>query len=156
LIFRDRKVYQIECLSVKSCISVASIEFDGMFCSRIDSWNRCPKVSEFKWRDTEAETEAATTAAQERCTTQPALSAERHVKFPSSPMDPGPCTAAIATRSISQPVHPGRPEDTEPIIFLQSIASIGYISPKGIKMGQGWIIGPCMTYFCWNLKIVKY
>jgi hypothetical protein len=28
-------------------------------------------------------------------------------------MDPGPCTAAIATRSISQPVHPGRPEDTD-------------------------------------------
>ena len=74
-----------------------------------------PKVSELKWRDTEAETEAATTAAQERCTTPPAPSAERHVKFPSSPMAPGPCTAAIATRSTSQPAHPGRPEDTNSI-----------------------------------------
>ena len=77
-----------------------------------------PKVSEFKWRDTEAETEAATTAAQERCTMPPAQSAERRVKFPSSPMAPGRCTAAIATRSTSQPVHPGRPEDTESIVSL--------------------------------------
>jgi len=61
----------------------------------------------------EAEIEAASAAAQERCTTQPALSAERHARFLSSLMDPGPCTAAIATRSISQPVHPGRPEDTD-------------------------------------------
>jgi hypothetical protein len=33
-------------------------------------------------------------------------------------MAPGRCTAAIATRSTSQPVHPGHPEDTEPIVFL--------------------------------------
>ena len=77
-----------------------------------------PKVSEFKWRDTEAEIAAAITAAQERCTMPLAQSAERHVKFPSSPMAPGRCTAAIATRSTSQPAHPGRPEDTEPIISL--------------------------------------
>ena len=74
-----------------------------------------PKVSELKWRDTEAETVAATIAAQERCTMPLAQSAERHVKFPSSPMAPGPCTAAIATRSTSQPAHPGRPEDTNSI-----------------------------------------
>ena len=74
-----------------------------------------PKVSESKWRDTEAETAAATTAAQERCTMPLAQSAERHVKFPSSPMAPGPCTAAIAIRSTSQPAHPGRPEDTNSI-----------------------------------------
>jgi len=46
----------------------------------------------------------------------PAQSAERHVKFPSSPMDPDPCIAAIATRSTSlqdPPVPPGHPEDTE-------------------------------------------
>ena len=61
-----------------------------------------PKVSEFKWKDMEAAAEAATTAAQERCTMPLAQSAERHVKFPSSPMAPGPCTAEIATRSISQ------------------------------------------------------
>ena len=63
-----------------------------------------PKVSEFKWKDMEAAAEAATTAAQERCTMPPAQSAERRVKFPSSPMAPGRCTAAIATRSTSLPV----------------------------------------------------
>ncbi len=64
----------------------------------------------------EAAAEAALAAAPERCTMPPAQSAERHVKFPSSPMDPGPCTAAIATRSTSlqdQPVPPGHPEDTK-------------------------------------------
>ena len=74
-----------------------------------------PKVSELKWKDMEAATGAALAAARERCTMPPAQSAERHVKFPSSPMAPGRCTAAIATRSISlpdQPVHPGHPEDT--------------------------------------------
>ena len=74
-----------------------------------------PKVSELKWKDMEAATGAALAAARERCTMPPAQSAERHVKFPSSPMDPGPYIAAIATRSISQPdqpVHPGHPEDT--------------------------------------------
>lgn len=69
-----------------------------------------PKVSELKWKDTEAAIEAALTADQERCTMLPALSAERHVKFPSSPMVPGRCTAAIATRSTGQPDHP---EDTD-------------------------------------------
>ena len=64
----------------------------------------------------EAEAEAALAAAPERCTMPPAQSAERHVKFPSSLMDLGPCIAAIATRSTSlqdQPVHPGHPEDTK-------------------------------------------
>jgi len=72
-------------------------------------------VSEFKWRDTEAEAEAALAAAPERCTMPPAQSAERHVKYPLSLMVPGLCTVAIATRSTDQPdppVHPGRPEDT--------------------------------------------
>jgi hypothetical protein len=79
-----------------------------------------PKVSELKWRDTEAEAEAASTEARERCTMPPAQSAERHVKSPSSPMDPGQCTAVIATRSIDLP---GRPEDTDHLM--------------GNKMGQG-------------------
>jgi len=61
----------------------------------------------------EAAAEAALAAAQERCTMPPAQSAERHVKFPSSPMDPGRCTAAIATRSISLP---DRPEDTDYLV----------------------------------------
>ena len=69
-----------------------------------------PKVSELKWKDMEAATEAALAAAQERCTMPPAQSAEKHVKFPSSPMAPGRSTAAIATRSTSQPDHP---EDTD-------------------------------------------
>jgi len=68
-----------------------------------------PKVSELKWRDTEAAAGAALAAAQERCTMPPAQSAERRVKFPSSPMAPGRCTAVIATRSTSLP---DRPEDT--------------------------------------------
>ena len=68
-----------------------------------------PKVSELTWKDMEAEAGAALAAAQERCTMPPAQSAERHVKFPSSPMAPGRCTAAIATRSTSLP---DRPEDT--------------------------------------------
>jgi hypothetical protein len=59
----------------------------------------------------EAAAEAALeAAAQERCTMPHALSAERHVRFPSSPMDPGRFIAAIATRSISPPGHP---EDTD-------------------------------------------
>ncbi len=69
-----------------------------------------PKVSELKWKDMEAATEAALAADQERCTMPPALSAERHVKFPSSPMAQGRFTAAIATRSTGQPDHP---EDTD-------------------------------------------
>lgn len=69
-----------------------------------------PKVSEFKWKDMEAEAEAATAAARERCTMPLAQSAERHVRFPSSPMAPGQFIAATATRSIDQPDHP---EDTE-------------------------------------------
>lgn len=68
-----------------------------------------PKVSEFKWKDMEAE-EAATAAARERCTMQLAQSVERHVRFPSSPMAPGQYIAATATRSIGQPDHP---EDTK-------------------------------------------
>ncbi|MDQ1261539.1 MAG: hypothetical protein QG575_720 [Euryarchaeota archaeon] len=72
-----------------------------------------PKVSELTWKDMEAATGAALAAAQERCTMPPALSAERHVKFPSSPMAPGRSTAAIATRSISLPDHP---EDTDYLI----------------------------------------
>lgn len=73
-----------------------------------------PKVSELIWINMEAATEAALEAAQERCTMPPAQSAERHVKFPSSPMDLGPCIAAIATRSISlQDQDPGHPEDTK-------------------------------------------
>jgi hypothetical protein len=68
-----------------------------------------PKVSELKWRDTEAAAGAALAAARERCTMPPAQSAERHVKFPSSPMAPGQCTAAIAIRSTSLLGHP---EDT--------------------------------------------
>ena len=71
-----------------------------------------PKVSEFKWKDMEAAAGAATTAARERCTMPPAQSAERRVKFPSSPMAPGRCTAVIATRSTSLPGHP---EDTNKI-----------------------------------------
>jgi hypothetical protein len=74
-----------------------------------------PKVSELKWKDMEAAAGAALTAAQERCTMPHALSAERHVKFPSSPMDPGRFIAAIATRSISQPGHP---EDTNHLMGL--------------------------------------
>jgi len=70
-------------------------------------------VREFKWKDMKAEIEAASAAARERCTTSPVQNAARHARFPSSPMGPGRCTAAIATRSISQPVHPGRPEDTD-------------------------------------------
>jgi hypothetical protein len=58
----------------------------------------------------EAAAGAALAAARERCTMPPAQSAERRVKFPSSPMDPGRCTAAIATRSTSLPDHP---EDTD-------------------------------------------
>ena len=81
-----------------------------------------PKVSEFKWKDMEAEAEAATAAARERCTMPRALSAERHVRFPSSPMDPGRFIAAIATRSISQP---GRPEDTD---HLMGIIGSGLIN----------------------------
>jgi len=50
-----------------------------------------------------------TTEAPEKCTMRPAQSAERHVRFPSSPMAPGRYIAAIAIRSISQPGHP---EDT--------------------------------------------
>jgi hypothetical protein len=71
-------------------------------------------VSELKWKDTEAAAEAATAAAPERCTMPPAQSAERHVKFPSSLMDPGPYIAANATRSISQQdPAPGHREDTK-------------------------------------------
>jgi len=33
----DRKVYQIAVPFIKGCISVASIEFDGMFVARIGS-----------------------------------------------------------------------------------------------------------------------
>jgi hypothetical protein len=81
-----------------------------------------PKVSELKWKDMEAEAEvgAALAAAQERCTMPPAQSAERRVKFPSSPMGPGRCTAAIATRSTSPP---GLLEDTNHLM--------------GKKWGQG-------------------
>jgi len=79
----------------------------------------------------EAEIEAASAAAQERCTTLPVQNAARHAKFPSSLMDPGPCTAAIATRSISLPVHPGRPEDTDagqkPCTFLILNALVGLV-----------------------------
>ena len=39
----DRKVYEIDIPFTKGCISVASIEFDGMFVARIDSWNRCQR-----------------------------------------------------------------------------------------------------------------
>jgi len=77
-----------------------------------------PKVSELKWKDMEATEEAALAAARERCTMPPALSAERHVKFPSSPMAPGRCTAAIATRSISLPEHP---EDTNYLMGTKSV-----------------------------------
>ena len=69
-----------------------------------------PKGKWNKWRDTEAEAEAASTEAQERCTMPPAQSAERHVRSHSNPMDPGRFTAAIAIRSIS-PL--GHPEDTD-------------------------------------------
>lgn len=75
-----------------------------------------PKVSELIWKDMEAETEVALAAAPERCTMPPAQSAERHVKFPSSPMAPGRCTAAIATRSISLP---DRPEDTNHLMGIK-------------------------------------
>jgi len=69
-----------------------------------------PKVSEYKWKDTEAEAEAATAAAQERCTMPLAQSAGRHVRFLSSPMALGQYIAATATRSIGQLDHP---EDTK-------------------------------------------
>ena len=75
-----------------------------------------PKVSELKWINTEAATEAALTADQERCTMPHAQSAVRHVKFPSSPMALGRCTAAIAIRSIGQPDHP---EDTDCSIGIE-------------------------------------
>jgi hypothetical protein len=75
-----------------------------------------PKVSEYKWKDMEAAAEAATTAAPERCTMPPAQSAERHVKFPSSPMAPGRCTAVIAIRSTSLPGHPEDTEDIYPLL----------------------------------------
>ncbi len=39
--------------------------------------------------------------APEKCTMRRVQSAERHVRFPSSPMVPGPCTVVIVTRSIS-------------------------------------------------------
>jgi hypothetical protein len=81
-----------------------------------------PKVSELIWINMEAAIEAALEAAQERCTMPPALSAERHVKFPSSPMAPGRSTAAIATRSIGQPDHP---EDTN---YLMGINEAGLIN----------------------------
>lgn len=58
----------------------------------------------------EAAAEAATTAAQERCTTLLVQSVANSARFLLSPMARGPCTAAIATRSIGQP---GLPEDTE-------------------------------------------
>jgi hypothetical protein len=58
-----------------------------------------------------------TIEAPEKCTMRPVQSAERHVKFPSSPMAPGLYIAAIAIRSISQP---GRPEDTNSKIIAQS------------------------------------
>jgi len=67
---------------------------------------------EIKWKDMEAAAEAATTAAQERCTTLPVQSVANSARSPSSPMARGPCTAAIATRSTGQPGHP---EDTKPI-----------------------------------------
>jgi hypothetical protein len=79
-----------------------------------------PKVSELKWSDTEAEAEAASTEAREKCTMPPAQSAESHVKYPSSPMGPGQFIAAIAIRSIDPP---GRLEDTDHLM--------------GNKMGQG-------------------
>ena len=64
----------------------------------------------------EAAAGAALAAAQERCTMPPAQSAERHVKFPSSPMAPGLYIAAIAIRSISQL---GRPEDTNSKVIAE-------------------------------------
>ena len=68
-----------------------------------------PKASEFKWKDMEAEAEAATTAALERCTTPPAQSGKT-CQVPFKPDGSRPYIAATATRSISQPDHP---EDTE-------------------------------------------
>jgi len=65
---------------------------------------------EIKWKDMEAAAEAALTAAQERCTTLLVQSVANSARFPSSPMAPGPCTAAIAIRSIDLPGHP---EDTK-------------------------------------------
>jgi hypothetical protein len=37
-----------------------------MFVARIDSMESMPKVSELKWKDTEAETEVASTEAREK------------------------------------------------------------------------------------------
>ena len=106
----DRKIYQIALSlmmllhkrrfnwvwwDVLSVGSIHGIDAKG-------KWN--------KWRDTEAEAEAASTEAHAKCTMPPALSAERHVRSPSNPMDPGRIIAAIATRSISLLGHP---EDTE-------------------------------------------
>jgi hypothetical protein len=142
---RDRKVYQIAAPFIKGCISVASIEFDGMFVARIDSQESMPKVSEFKWRDTEAEAEAASTEAQERCTMPPAQSAERHVRFPSNPMAPGRFIAAIATRSISPQ---GRPEDTKPKSrFMRFSHFRDSDSNSSWIVGAGRIISPAGLYF---------
>ena len=93
-----------------------------------------PKVSEFKWKDMEAEAEAATAAARERCTMPLAQSAERHVRFPSSPMAPGQFLAATATRSIDQPDHP---EDTE----------LGNHPIWGLLNKRGYFLGPAKQIF---------
>jgi CxxC-x17-CxxC domain-containing protein len=44
-----------------------------------------PRVSESKWRDTEAETVAATTAAQERCTMPPGAECGKTCQVPFKP-----------------------------------------------------------------------
>ena len=93
-----------------------------------------PKVSEFKWKDMEAEAEAATAAARERCTMPLAQSAERHVRFPSSPMAPGQFIAATATRSIDQPDHP---EDTK----------LGIHPLMGLLYKRGQFFKPCKANF---------
>ncbi len=56
--------------------------------------------------------------AQERPMIQPVQSAERHVRFPSSLMDPGQCIAAIASRSESLQ---GRPEGAKLFDYIWSI-----------------------------------
>lgn len=93
-----------------------------------------PKVSEYKWKDTEAEAEAATAAARERCTMPLVQSAERHVRFPSSPMAPGQFIAATATRSIDQPDHP---EDTE----------LGNHPFWGLLYKRGYFLSPARQIF---------
>lgn len=80
---------------------------------------------------------------------RPVQSAERHVKFPSSPMAPGRFIAAIATRSISQP---GRPEDTKPKDRFMRFSFIpDSDSNSSWIVGAGQLNGPAGLIFLADL-----